>query len=172
MWIGVKFTLVTVRITLWLLKVFGTDRGQFVVFIDYRLSGVATHRITQLLAYAVGDGSDQKLGHILQSMYSESAAKLYLWIEDDGEAVGLIGWRVQGGLLQIIHIAVDEGKRHQGIGRRLIDAAIALERPHEVLAETDHDAVEFYQHYGCSIQSLGEKYPGVERFQCRWQSGT
>ena len=144
----------------------------FVVLIDYRLSGVATRRITQLLAYAVGDGSDQKLSHVLQRMYSGAPAKLYVWIEDDREAVGLIGWRVQGGSLEILHIAVDEGKRHQGIGRRLIDAAVALERPHEVLAETDHDAVEFYQHYGFSIQSLGEKYPGVERFQCRWQAGT
>lgn len=143
----------------------------FVVLIDYRLSGVATRRITQLLAYAVGDDSDQKLSHILQSIYSDAAAKLYVWVEDDREAVGLIGWRFRGDSLEILHIAVDEGKRHQGIGRRLIDAAVALERPREVLAETDHDAVEFYQHYGFSIQSLGEKYPGVERFQCRLQSG-
>ena len=74
--------------------------------------------------------------------------------------------------MEILHIAVDERKRHQGIGRRLIDAAVALESPREVQAETDHDAVEFYEHYGFSIQSLGEKYPGVERFQCRWQPGT
>lgn len=96
------------------------------MLIDYRLSGVATRRITQLLAYAVGDGSDHKLSHILQSMYSDAPAKLFVWIEDDREAVGLIGWRVQGGSLEILHVAVDEGKRHQGIGRRLIDAAVAL----------------------------------------------
>lgn len=144
----------------------------FVVLTDYRLSRVATERITQLLAYAVGDGSDQG-GSYLQSLYSVSAAKLYVWTEDDGEeASGLIGWRVQEGSLEILHIAVDETTRHQGIGRRLIDAVVALERPREVIAETDHDAVKFYQHYGFSIQSLGEKYPGVERFQCRWQSET
>jgi ribosomal protein S18 acetylase RimI-like enzyme len=110
------------------------------------------------------DRPDQKLSHILQCMYSDSAAKLYVWIEDDGAASGQIGWRVQGGALEILHIAVDEETRHQGIGRRLIDATVALERPHEALAETDHDAVEVYQHYGFCIQSLGEKYPGVERF--------
>lgn len=100
-------------------------------------------------------------------MYSVSAANLYVWTEDDGEAYGLIGWRVQEGSLEILPIAVDETKRHQGIGRRLIDAAVALERPHEVGAETDHEAVKFYQNCGFSIQSLGEKYPGVERFRCR-----
>lgn len=142
------------------------------MLIEYRSSRVATRRIKQLLAYAVGDGSDQTLSHILQSMYADPGTKLYVWIADDRDAVGLIGWRVQGGSLEILQIAVDEENRHQGIGRRLIDGAVALERPHEVVAETDQDAVEFYQRCGFSIESLGEKYPGVERFQCCWQLGT
>jgi ribosomal protein S18 acetylase RimI-like enzyme len=33
-------------------------------------------------------------------------------------------------------------------------------------AETDEEAVEFYRNIGFSIQSLGEKYPGVDRFKC------
>ncbi len=141
------------------------------MLVDSRLSGVATERIAQLLRYAVGDGSDQTISHILHRTYADSAAKLYVWTEGEGEALGLIGWRIQKGSLEILHIAVDKGKRHQGIGRRLIDAVVALERPREVLAETDHDAVEFYQHCGFSIQPLGEKYPGVERFQCCLRSG-
>ena len=35
-----------------------------------------------------------------------------------------------------------------------------------VIAETDKEAVIFYENYGFKITSLGEKYPGVERFQC------
>ena len=31
------------------------------------------------------------------------------------------------------------------------------------------DAVEFYRKLGFSIESLGEKYPGVERFRCTLQ---
>ncbi len=65
------------------------------MLIDYRLSGVATRRITQLLAYAVGDESDHKLSHMLQSLYSDPATKLYVWIEGDREGVGLIGWWAQ-----------------------------------------------------------------------------
>lgn len=30
--------------------------------------------------------------------------------------------------------------------------------------ETDKEAVVFYRNYGSKITSLGEKYPGVERF--------
>lgn len=33
-------------------------------------------------------------------------------------------------------------------------------------AETDKNAVNFYRKIGFNITSLGEKYPGVERFKC------
>lgn len=139
------------------------------MLIDYRSSGVASTKITQLLAYAVGDGSEHNARHILETLYSDGGAKLCVWMADGEEAAGLIGWRVQGNSLEILHIAVDEGMRHRDIGGRLIAAVVAWERPHSVLAETDQDAVGFYRHYGFTIQSLGEKYPGVERFQCRWR---
>ena len=35
-----------------------------------------------------------------------------------------------------------------------------------IYAETDQDAVNFYKNIGFHITSLGEKYPGVERFAC------
>ena len=35
-------------------------------------------------------------------------------------------------------------------------------------AETDKDAVDFYRKLGFSVTSLGEKYPGVERFHCEY----
>lgn len=136
------------------------------MLIDYRSSGVTTTRIKHLLAFAVGEASDEKLSHILQNMYSNSAAGLYVWLED-GEASGVIGVRVQGDSLEILHIAVDKRVRNRGVGRRLIDAVVALEHPRELVAETDQDAVAFYRKCGFSIRSLGETYPGVERFLCR-----
>lgn len=36
-----------------------------------------------------------------------------------------------------------------------------------LVAETDADAVGFYRHSGFEVMSLGEKYPGTERFSCR-----
>ncbi|MGG0663321.1 hypothetical protein ABE042_04345 [Viridibacillus arvi] len=35
-----------------------------------------------------------------------------------------------------------------------------------MFAEPDKDSVNFYKNYGFKIVSLGEKYLGVERFQC------
>lgn len=49
----------------------------------------------------------------------------------------------------------------------MIDELLMLEHLTELIAETDRDAVEFYRKYGFEIHSLGEKYPGVDRFHCR-----
>lgn len=35
-------------------------------------------------------------------------------------------------------------------------------------AETDAEAAGFYRACGFQVRSLGEKYPGVERFACFW----
>src|SRR5699024_12649328 len=75
---------------------------------------------------------------------------------------GLTGeWRIEA-------IAVDSGGRHHGIGRRLIREATAHARAGAVVAETDSDGVGFYARCGFATISLGEKYPGVQRFWCHW----
>ena len=38
--------------------------------------------------------------------------------------------------------------------------------PDKLIAETDQEAVEFYRNTGFVVYSLGELYPGVERFRC------
>jgi hypothetical protein len=40
---------------------------------------------------------------------------------------------------------------------------------HLLFAETDMDTVQFYKKYGSKIFSLGEKFPGVERFRCEYK---
>ena len=51
----------------------------------------------------------------------------------------------------------------------MIDKLIQIYSVKLVSAETDKDAVNFYKRYGFSIISLGEKYPGVERFYCEYR---
>ena len=56
--------------------------------------------------------------------------------------------------------------RGTGIGSSLISFAWNEHRLGELTAETDADAVDFYERCGFSVRSLGEKYPGTERFWC------
>lgn len=60
-------------------------------------------------------------------------------------------------------------------GSRLSSKGIALQMIKEIVrvyqltyieAETDDGAVEFYKRIGFQVKSLGEKYPGIERFHC------
>ncbi|QSO54055.1 GNAT family N-acetyltransferase [Alicyclobacillus curvatus] len=135
--------------------------------VKYRNHLAPIELIKQLLSYAVGSASDEKLSNILEQVYSQGDSKLYVCIGKDGSALGIIGFKREGVSAEILHIAVDEHNRNGGVGRRMIDELLKLENLTELTAETDHDAVEFYRRYGFEIQPLGEKYPEVERFHCR-----
>lgn len=67
---------------------------------------------------------------------------------------------------EICHIAVAGELRGNGTGSRMIEEVIKLHGIQEIFAETDVDAVGFYRKNGFHIKSLGEKYPGRERFYC------
>lgn len=128
---------------------------------------IPIEQIKQLLSYAVGSATDEKLSNILEQVYSPGNSNLYVCIGKDGSALGIIGFKKEGASAEILHVAVDEHKRNCGIGQAMIDELLQLENLTELIAETDPDAVGFYRRYGFEIQSLGEKYPGVERFHCR-----
>lgn len=63
-------------------------------------------------------------------------------------------------------IAVDPSRQGHGIGRRLVEYAVTEHLAASLQAETDHASVGFYRRLGFQVTSLGEKYPGVERFIC------
>ncbi|WP_342769228.1 GNAT family N-acetyltransferase [Brevibacillus nitrificans] len=63
-------------------------------------------------------------------------------------------------------MAVRAANREHGYGSQLIDLLLQKYKRKVIAAETDQEAVGFYRKYGFLIKSLGEKYPGVERFHC------
>ena len=85
----------------------------------------------------------------------------------EGRIDSCIAYRRTGDSLELINIGTVPAVRGTGLGRRLIEAVLGREKPRSVWLETDNDAVGFYRRCGFSIASLGEKYPGIERFECR-----
>lgn len=83
---------------------------------------------------------------------------------------GIIGL-IRGELeTELKHIAIHPEFRMQGLGSKLIEYLIKSTRSNKIIAETDKDGVNFYIKMDFEITSLGEKYPGVERFRCEYNN--
>jgi ribosomal protein S18 acetylase RimI-like enzyme len=117
----------------------------------------------RVLALATGD--DQRLRQVIQRYRDDPGAALLVAVAKH-DIVGVIGYAVGASAVSLLHIATAPHARNTGVGTQLVDAmrrAVPAGLP--ILAETDQDAVGFYAANNFAITSLGEKYPGVERFQ-------
>mgnify|MGYP003491316417 FL=1 len=120
--------------------------------------------IRKLLSFATSEIKvDQEYENYLKSLNRQ----LYSF-ELEGEIVGCIGIEFSSIIeCEIKHIAVSSVQRGKGIGSKMIN--YITEQYPIISAETDNDAVGFYRDFGFDITSLGEKYPGVERFLCKYK---
>ncbi|TMU87038.1 GNAT family N-acetyltransferase [Bacillus sp. BHET2] len=119
--------------------------------------------IKQLLSYSTSNAE-----HHFEKYLQSPSGELFA-LEHEGEMVGCIGVEFIGlTTCEIKHLAVSPRVRGRGMASEMIQNIIDMHKVTNVLAETDKDAVLFYQKFGFTIISLGEKYPGVERFLCEY----
>ncbi len=120
--------------------------------------------VIELLATAFGGGPD-RVDQIAEQ-YRRDPESAVLRASIAGDAVGMVGYTTRGTDLVILHIATRVDVRRAGIGRRMLRAVRDAQPGHQrLVAETDSEAVGFYIANGFVAESLGEKYPGVERFR-------
>lgn len=121
--------------------------------------------IQEIVEYSVYSDSE-KLVETIETYKNDPELELYGY-EVEGEVIGIIGVRLNVKKeLQIEHIAITPDNRGLGYGRGIILEVIELKAPTLITAETDEDSVNFYRNIGFEIESLGEKFYGVERFKC------
>lgn len=121
-----------------------------------------------LLAMSIGDATAERVARA-QRRYEQEPSWQLLGYAPAGALLGSIGFAITApDEATVRHIAVLPPYRGQGIGRMLVAHLIATRRLERLLAETDRDAVGFYRRCDFVITSLGERYPGVERFRCAW----
>jgi len=132
-------------------------------FLDLVDSRLDEPRVQRLLADAFGSSESA----LSAAERYESGEWTAFCCEENGEVVGLVGLEaVTPSVAHVRGIAVDARLRGKGIGQRLIQEVKARNPGVTLYVETDRDAVQFYRRCGFDVTTLGEKYPGVERFEC------
>jgi ribosomal protein S18 acetylase RimI-like enzyme len=122
--------------------------------------------LRQLPWFSVGYPDDAKIEQRFAQYRGETDHRLLAY-EVDGRILGSVGLVLTApGEAVIRNIAVLPAHRGQGIGRQLVRQVWARFALRRLTAETDAGAVGFYRRCGFAIASLGEKWPGTERFEC------
>lgn len=132
------------------------------------ISSQAIHpSLRKLLSYAT---SERNIELEYRQYIQTSNRKLFV-LEISGKLIGCLGIElISSDNCLIKHIAVSPTARGKGIGSKMIHFIRETYGLRFLSAETDVEAVDFYRNYGFRINSLGEKYPGIERFLCEFES--
>jgi GNAT superfamily N-acetyltransferase len=142
------------------------DGGEPVRSIEVVVGSVNDVGIVDLLTMAVG-GNPSRLRETVQRYRDDPAITLLVAVETS-VPIGIAGYIVRDNEIRLLHIATAHSARRIGVGRLLL-AAVCRAGPGTLplIAETDSDGLGFYTAAGFTIVSLGERYPGVERFRAR-----
>ncbi|KAB2460009.1 GNAT family N-acetyltransferase [Bacillus sp. CH126_4D] len=131
-----------------------------------RVEEIEKNPILNVLQYAVGPSETSLKKVVLY--YRSNKGTLYRYEEKACIGIEIIG----ANKARICHIAVAPQYRHKGIALQMIKEVLRIHQLTYVEAETDKEAVGFYKKIGFQVKSLGEKYPGIERFHLYFKNKT
>lgn len=117
--------------------------------------------VAELLELAIGGGGDR----VDQALERYQVGQVDVAVvRADGEVVGVVGYIPGGDRTELVHIATAPQVRRSGVGAALVAWVREQYGSGMVEAQTDGESVGFYRALGFEVESLGELYPGVERF--------
>ena len=128
-------------------------------------SQTAKQPLCDLLAYSMFHPTAEKIRERITS-YQSSDIHIYACVENN-VYLGLIVYRLCDRTATILDIAVCENTRKRGIDTFLIDGLLRESNASQVLAETDDDAIGFYQKYGFRVTNTETVYD-CKRYTCRY----
>lgn len=132
--------------------------------IEVVMASIDEVGVVDLLALAAS-GNPSQLRETVQR-YRDDPAITLLVARDNNMPIGIAGYTVRANEITLLHIATAPAARQCGVGRRLLVAVRrATPAALPLVAETDTESVGFYTATGFTVTTLGEKYPGVERFR-------
>jgi len=132
----------------------------------FSLTGQDDHALHDAIHPAVGDPTPARIRAVVANYKANPAWELFA-VQRAGDIQSIIGVEhITSEELRIRHIATAEATRNQGQARALVEYVLSLSNTRVVWAETDGDAIDFYEKCEFKVESLGEQYPGVIRYRC------
>jgi ribosomal protein S18 acetylase RimI-like enzyme len=122
--------------------------------------------IRKLVSESAYDQSNEATDRRMEEFRRREDLHLYGWLEND-EILGACGVEIHSDCVIINNIAVDPKVRKRGIGKSMI-TSIQQKYKQIVKAETDDEAVRFYQKCGFEIEKFIKTYNTDEyqRYKC------
>jgi ribosomal protein S18 acetylase RimI-like enzyme len=104
----------------------------------------------------------------LSELASKPAISIFVCSYQQENAGIIVLTVLPGSSAEILGIAVKDKLKRLGIGKFMINSAAAVLGLKNITAETDDDAVNFYQRSGFAIQAFVRHFPDgdVTRYQC------
>lgn len=129
--------------------------------VPYHPSEYSFSDIKDLMSLCLHKPNKKKIQQALK-IYQKNH-HLYLGILE-GTIMALVGYDVLDNKCKILHLAVRPDFQKQGIAKWMIEWMSY--QYNRLEAETDNEALGFYQKVGFSVEYLGEIYPGTARYRC------
>ena len=142
----------------------GKELKKITVIVDVKAS-LFDPEILTLLAPSVYNPTPERLKHRAEKYTADSIVKAYA-CKNSEKYIGIVIFKTENGAAKILDIAVRPQYRKKGIDKSLIDFIFNQFSIDTIIAETDNDAIGFYQKCGFTITSVGAVC-ATERYFCQ-----
>lgn len=139
-------------------------RGE-IVLLDPALDGAAA----AILAGATGEGTAEAGALILTSARRDETTDIY-GLALDGELIAVYALARRGQVVELLLLAVAEGRRHEEYGTRCLHDALRRAGKRPLVVETDDDAIGFYKGAGFKVVGQRRHPSGVTRTRLGWHA--
>lgn len=124
---------------------------------------ITNANINRIIRYAMFNPTDGKVKTAADGIYGKQQGSFYVCELE--EIVGIIGVkRVDNAFVQVMHIAVEEAYRKQGIAKALIDYVKQAERVDEIKVETDGSSLAVLRKLGFSFMEEEDNMTGLVKY--------
>jgi riboflavin biosynthesis RibT protein len=89
-----------------------------------------------LLSFMPNEKDLKKLQLTIKQYEDEPDHQLFLWKEEE-DIIGIIGLKMDDGVAELRHVSVNPSHRHQGIGKKMVDALKNILRDEYVLSANE-----------------------------------